>query len=251
MSLRASILFSALVHSGALLFLIPGIYSPEPPLIPGIGFRVELVAPVQAGIRKEGEGAREMRPKQPRKGPSPEAEIPSVEEKKTAPGPVLLSPDLSPGSPEKAADRNPPEGGEGKGEGWQTLRVPAGDRWPAARQFFQLTTNVPISPLSLKNYLLHTNEQITRLIQDSIPLEVWPTLFKKNAGLEISYLEDGIFRSVSFDPGSDEDLAGILKQNIDWTSVRSPARSGLPHQTVKLRVGIDDAGRIKLRLDLL
>jgi hypothetical protein len=73
----------------------------------------------------------------------------------------------------------------------------------------------------------------------------------KSASANISFLEKGIPPEIAFLQEPDPTLAALLKEKIDWGTVSPSASYSLPHKNLKVRVAVNEAGNITVRVELL
>ena len=97
---------------------------------------------------------------------------------------------------------------------------------------------------NLKSYL-------ENILRASLSAEILETLQGKTVSIQLSYPEEANFPQIDFGEDSDPNLAEVLGEKMDWRTVTPPARYALPNKTMRIRVAVNDLGKIIVGVELL
>lgn len=248
--------FSLLIHGLILLGLIPLFFKADQRPIKEVTYWVvDLVNLKNDEIQRPQEKAQNSRDTKAWMSPSnPDTEAQVGRGEKVSPDEILLA------QPEKAqsvsanldADVHP-----------ETAPAPVLDELPekttdpmdkqvqGAPYRFLMKINLPINAAGIKLFFKNANENMLRLVNDSLAGEILNTLQDKEASVTIFFNEGGGIQKVSITPDSDDDLAFILKDNISWNSVTPPAKFGLPNKGIKFTIHVTGQGKVLVNTTLL
>ncbi len=125
------------------------------------------------------------------------------------------------------------------------------DRQVLAGQYlFGMKMDDQMMPLKIKYFQKNIKDQVLALLRTTISEEMTLALQDQSALIEISYLEDGSVQNVLIPSDSHGDLADSI-QHLEWKSLSSPIKSGLPFKVLKIRIAVDSQIRISVNLSSL
>lgn len=116
---------------------------------------------------------------------------------------------------------------------------------------FIMNINDQMTGIKMRYFYKNVRNSVKELLYTTIPEEIMKTLDGTEASVEISYHEDGRIEDVSVSSDSDNEFADILKHKIRWDSVPSPARYALLNKGMKLKIYVNNRGKVNVNLELL
>jgi hypothetical protein len=116
---------------------------------------------------------------------------------------------------------------------------------------YRMRIKAHLAAIGVKHFCQNANQHLLSLLQRSISQEAMSPFLQKTACLEIFYDQEGGLQKISTTSDSDPDFAALLKDKIQWDSLSSPGKYGLPHKAVKIHIGIGPDGQFNLQLDPL
>lgn len=255
------VLYSLLIHSIILLFLLAVLYQPDGRPVKEISnWVVNLASIIQDGPK----GPQTVLPQEShamagpvQSTPEPPAPV-SAGEKISADGSVPSfqeSPLDSVAVPDSLLDEFPPAAfpsEEKKPEGAVTgMQESAGQQLQMGQYLFRMRTGDRTIGMKMKYFQKTASTHLNGFIQSAIPEDHRKSLQGKSAVVRILYQEDGTLKEILFDDPSDDPFIQILKDAIQWDALSAPRKFGLPYREMKVRIGIDASGKPSSRITLL
>lgn len=127
----------------------------------------------------------------------------------------------------------------------------------AARQVrvwrYQFMMNVEAQMRSIKtrNYFRSAANSLERALSASVGAGRVARLHGLMSQVDISLAEDGTLREVSVAGDDESELASVLLEKIDWAAFPLPSRFGLAERGVRLKISINESGKIRVTPELL
>ncbi len=116
---------------------------------------------------------------------------------------------------------------------------------------FIMKTQDPMVGIKIRHYQKNLRVSLEAILKAAILEEDRPRFQGKTATVQVSFSADGNIPAISVAQESDATLAQILEEKIDWRKVISPSSYALPHKAIDVRVAVNDAGNITVRVELL
>lgn len=255
------VLYSLLIHSIILLFLLAVLYQPDGRPVKEISnWVVNLASIIQDGPK----GPQTVLPQEPhamagpvQSTPEPPAPV-SAGEKISADGGVPSfqeSPLDWVAVPDSLLDEFPPaafpsEEKKPEGAGF-AMQQSAGQQMQMGQYLFRMRTGDRMIGTKIKYFQKTSSAHLSGLIQSAIPEDHRKSLQGKSAVVRILYQEDGTLKEILFDDPSDDPFIQLLKEVIQWDALSAPRKFGLPFREMKVRIGIDADGKPSSRITLL
>jgi hypothetical protein len=262
LNLKKPLLYSFAIHFIVILSLILGVYRPDKRPIKEMNYWVVDLVPL---INAEPKGVQTSSPESQKfaalaEPPNPKSDVQTSAREEPFPVEVALDPPEPPelladnlflGVPNEANRTPSPEALRQAENPLVGMKESLGKQTQMGQYRFMMGTNSQMAAVGIKHFCKNVNQHVLSLLRRSISDEARSALLQKTACVEISYNEEGRIQKISTTSDSDPNFADILKDKIEWNSLSSPAKFGLPHKAVKLRVGIGPDGEFNLNLDLL
>jgi hypothetical protein len=255
------LLYSLIIHSIILLFLLAVLYQPDQRPVKEVShWVINLVSAAKEAPR----GTKTLLPEEPHilagpVQPAPEPPAPvSAGEKISPDGSVPffqefpLTAEVGPESPTEESAPTPPLS-ETKNAGGAILAMQenAGNQLQMGQYLFRMRMGDPMLGVKIKHFQRSASAHLSGLIQSAIPEDLRKTLQGKSTVVRILYQEDGTLQEILFDSGSEDPFIQILKDGIQWDALNAPRKFGLPFREMKVRIGIDLEGKPSSRITLL
>jgi len=243
------LLYSLIIHSIILLFLLAVLYQPDQRPVKEVS---HWVVNLVSGIKEGPKGPQTVLPEEPHAiagpiQPTPEPPAPPSMEVKSA-----LKDGLLPFH-ESALDPPPASPAEEKrSEGAVFAMQESADQQLQMGQYlFRMRLGDRMVGMKMKYFQQTASTHLNGCIQSAIPEDLRKTLQGKSTVVRILYQEDGTLKEILFDSGSEDPFIQILKDGIQWDALNAPRKFGLPFREMKVRIGIDLEGKPSSRITLL
>lgn len=259
-----ALLYSLLIHLFIALLIFWGVHQREKRPIKEAAYWVVNLLPM---FNAEPKGPKvdspqdqilDTRPIAPR----PHAEMPTspkrelFSDENVAPGPEIqisssssqVGDDASMGKPNENDSLPPVEAAKQLDPTLQEVGAPVSQQVQMGQYILRMKMNDPMLVMKLKFFQQNLKSQLEGLIRTSVAEEVLKALDGRTTTIKVLYLEDGGIQEVSFDPDSDGDLTQILKEKIEWNTLASPKKFGLPFKGIRLYFVVNTKGQINVNL---
>jgi hypothetical protein len=242
------LLYSLIIHSIILLFLLAVLYQPDRRPVKEVShWVVNLVSTIKDGPK----GPQTVLPEEPHAiagpiQPTPEPQAPPSVEVKSA-----LEDGFLPFH-ESALDPPASPTEEKRAEGAVFAMQESADQQLQMGQYlFRMRLGDRMIGVKMKYFQQTSSAHLSGLIQSAIPEDLRKTLQGKSTVVRILYQEDGTLQEILFDSGSEDPFIQILKDGIQWDALKAPRKFGLPFREMKVRIGLDAEGKPSSRITLL
>lgn len=154
--------------------------------------------------------------------------------------------------PDKTQERPGEESSSSPAENrWKVMKDTADRQIQMGQYLFIMKTPDPMMGIKIRNYQKNLRVSLESIIKAAIMEEERPRFQGKAAAVQVSFPADGNIPALSLAPESDAALARILEEKIDWRKVIPPSSYALPHKAMNVKVAVNDAGNITVRVELL
>ena len=260
---KGAFLFSLLIHLLIGFALVTGVYSPDKRTVKTVNhWVVNLVTDLNALPKGLQEGTSEAltlitsKKKQP-----PAPEIKAAAEEKVIPvtrGETEISKPIEPAAEEKVPENFPetppavsPETVKQVGDTPIILQESMNQQIQMGQFALAMGANDQTKLLKMQYFLKNFKEQLRGLIRISIREDTLADFRDKTASIIIHYPLEEKEENIVTSPDSDMEWAHTLKEKIDWSSLTSPLKFGLPNKSLKIKVGLQDQNEILVMAELL
>jgi len=256
---KAPFFLSALIHLVIFSLLLGVMYQPDKRPIRQVNY---WVVNLVTALKEEPKGPKSVSTEDQKLPagailPSPVKAAPVPREKKISwneSAPLQEFPEASEPLPEQSDQQTQPPltSPEVKKveHSFQVMQESVNHQVQAGQYLFGMKMGDQMMPLKIKYFQKNVKDHVFALLRTTISEEMTRTMQDHSALIEISYHEDGSVQNILLSPDSHGDLADLIK-DLEWKSLTSPIRFGLPFKVVKIRIAVDSQNRINVNLSSL
>jgi hypothetical protein len=124
---------------------------------------------------------------------------------------------------------------------------PAANQNQVGQYSFGIRMGDPMILRKIKLYRTNLEGTFKVLIAEKIPA----TFSEKVAAVEVSFQDDGSFANIVWTPDSNHELINFLQNKMEWPSLPSPNKFGLPNKAIRLQFHIDPQGTVQVNSAIL